>query len=76
MDASSQDLRARAAQCRTRADDAGPHRAAQLRDCARTYRRQALEADLFEHGKQVGRANVTLASFREHLRARYLPTAR
>jgi hypothetical protein len=72
VDASSQDLRALAANCQARAEDAGPQRAAQLRDCVRAYRRQALESDLFEHGKQVGRANVTLASFREHLRARQL----
>ena len=61
-------LRARAADCLTRAKTAGPRRAEQLRECARDYRRQALAIDLFEHGKQVGRDNVTPTSFREFLR--------
>jgi hypothetical protein len=29
---------------------------------------QARRLELFQHAKEVGRSNVTLASFREHLR--------
>jgi hypothetical protein len=62
------DLRARATDCLTRAMQAGPQRAAQLRGCAKQYRQRAIRIDLFEHGKQVGPHNVTVASFRRYLR--------
>jgi hypothetical protein len=71
MTTTASDLRAWAADCLTRARAAGPARAQQLRKCARDFTRTALRLELFEHGKQVGRANVTQASFREHLRAQH-----
>ncbi|WP_410659477.1 hypothetical protein [Amycolatopsis sp. lyj-112] len=58
-----------AASCRTKARAAGPVRAQELRDCARTFTQQALRLELFVHSKQIGQAHVTRASFRDHLRA-------
>jgi hypothetical protein len=68
MATTTEELRSLAASCLTRARTAGPNRAQQLRECARHFARAALRLELFEHGKQVGRARVTQASFREHLR--------
>ncbi len=67
--AAATDYRAMAADCRSQARAAGASRARQLRECARTFMQLALRQQLFEYGKQVGRSQVTLASFREHLRA-------
>ncbi|HET6285761.1 MAG TPA: hypothetical protein VFG15_03285 [Amycolatopsis sp.] len=63
------DYRAMAAECRAKAADAQGQRAVQLRDCARTFMRLALRQALADHSQQVGRRQVTAASFREHLRA-------
>lgn len=69
MTPTADDLRARAADSLQRARSADPKRAAQLRTCAKNFTRRALRQHLFDHGKQVGPANVTQASFREYLRA-------
>lgn len=69
MAKSATQLRALAADCTTRARHAGPRRAAQLRESAQTLLRQARRLDLLDHSKTVVRANVTPASYREHLRA-------
>ena len=69
MAATAAQLRVLAADCRAGARTASPNRARQLRACARTFVRMALQAALFEHSKQVGRANVTQTSYRAHLRA-------
>lgn len=69
MSKTPQELRALAADCATRARQSGPRRAQQLRAATAAFTRQALRAELFHHSKTVGRANVTLSSFREHLRA-------
>lgn len=63
------ELRSLAADCVRRARLSNPSRAAQLRQCAKEFRRQAREQLLFEHCKALGRSNVTSATFREHLRA-------
>ncbi|MFJ8815255.1 hypothetical protein [Amycolatopsis thermoflava] len=68
MATTAEALRARAADCLHRARAANPARAAQLRLCARNLTRRALRLHLFEHGKQIGPANVTQASFRDYLR--------
>jgi len=71
MPATPDELRALAADCLSRARAAGPNREQQLRRCAKNFTHKALSLDLFEHSKQVGRANVTPGSFREYLRARH-----
>ncbi|WP_027929163.1 hypothetical protein [Amycolatopsis thermoflava] len=68
MVTTAESLRARAADCLHRARTANPARAEQLRACARNFSRRALALHLFEHGKQVGPANVTQATFRDYLR--------
>lgn len=68
MTLSADELRELAADCLEQARESGPRRAKQLRECARNFSRQALRTLLFEHSKEVGRSNVSLASFREHLR--------
>jgi hypothetical protein len=73
---SAADLRTRAAACLAQARTSGPKRAAQLRACAKEYRRQALQIHLYEHGKAVGRTNVTTASFHQYLRANAQPSPR
>jgi hypothetical protein len=62
------ELRRMAAQCREQAREASPNRARQLRRSAGALMQQARRLELFQHAKEVGRSNVTLASFREHLR--------
>lgn len=69
MAATAAEYRTRAANCLTRARVTGPDRARQLRACAKHFTHAALRLELFEHGKQVGPAHITQASFREHLRA-------
>ncbi|WP_329060504.1 hypothetical protein [Amycolatopsis sp. NBC_01480] len=68
MTSTPQELRERATSCRVRAQDASPARAQQLRECARIFLQQARRLALFEHSKEIGRMNVTTASFREYLR--------
>lgn len=70
MAKSATELRSLAANCAAQARQAGPRRAAQLRECAQSFRRQARRLELLDHSRNVGRANVTPASYREHLRAR------
>lgn len=69
MTKSAAELRRLAASSRDRVRRSGPAQARQLREAAAHAVRQALRAELYEHGRTVGRANVTLASFRAHLRA-------
>lgn len=70
METTATEFRELAADCRARARAAtNPTRDRQLRECARTFMRQALRLELFEHSKQVGRSQVTQGSFRKHLRA-------
>ncbi|GAA3587223.1 hypothetical protein GCM10022222_84840 [Amycolatopsis ultiminotia] len=71
MPCTAEDYRAQAAACRCQARNASPPRATQLRECAKTFLREARRLDLFEHSKQVGPANVTAASFRTYLRNRH-----
>lgn len=63
------ELRSLAADCVRRARLANTSRGAQLRQCAKEFLRQAREQLLFEHCKDLGRPNVTSATFREYLRA-------
>ncbi|MGW4591958.1 hypothetical protein ACWEKJ_31960 [Amycolatopsis thermoflava] len=74
MATTSDDLRVRAADCLRRARTADPVRAAQLRTCARNFTRRARALQLFEHGKHIGPANVTQASFRDYLRIQFRQT--
>lgn len=68
MAKSARELRQMADTCLANARTAGPERARQLRQGARAFRAQALRQLLTEHSLQVGRANVTQASFRQFVR--------
>lgn len=74
MPKTSQQLRALARDATSRARRAPAVEATRLRAYARALHRRALRAELFRHSKRIGRANVTSASFREHLRAQHHPT--
>jgi hypothetical protein len=68
MTSTLRELRELAESCRVGARGASPARARQLRESARIFLRQARRLALFEHSKEIGRNNVTTASFREYLR--------
>lgn len=74
MPKTSQQLRALARDATNRARQAPAAEASRLRAYARALHRRTLRAELFRHSKELGRANVTIASFREHLRAQHHPT--
>lgn len=79
MPKTSQQLRALACDATNRARQAPAAEASRLRVYARALHRRALHrralrAELFRHSKELGRASVTIASFREHLRAQHHPT--
>ncbi len=69
MSKSAAELRAMARRSLDQARLGPPRRAAQKRQSAQQLLRQARAQELFEFSQKVGRANVTLAAFREHLRA-------
>jgi hypothetical protein len=71
MTPTPQALRDSARRCRAQARNASPARATQLRESARIFLQQARQLALFEHSKEIGRNNVTTASFREYLRTQH-----
>lgn len=71
MPKTAQELRDRAAACRTQARHSPPRRAQQLRAAAAGLMRQAVTTELYHHSRAVGRVNVSPSSFREHLRTQH-----